>query len=461
MRKILLATVAAVPLLAVGMMPASSQDIKQPGKGGVSQSQGQAGAKQQRSAPQGREAQGKPEPATQGKAEPTSKLNQTSDSQEKAQARPEAKPQRRVEGQPGKAGSERQADQVKAKQGQAEERSGGQASKGKAQQEGQDKGKQSAGKQPVQKEPARTSGQAKRPDQETGTQENKPQQNNAQQNNNRGQQDGQAENRGREAGGRVTLNEEQRTKIRQTVLAGRNVPRVDRVNFTVDVGIEVPREVRIVEVPPTLIEINPQWRGYQYFVVEDDIVIVDRSRKIVARLPVGSSSASTVETRTTTIVELEPAEIRRVQEVLIEKGFFHGRVDGLFSPEFKEALIKFQEREGIEASGRIDERTSAALGVSVRTQGQANENERNERGRVGERPGRPEPTGPTSGQAGGPRDRQNDKGGENNRPSTSGQGGNAPSVNEHKTSGPQGGTVGQSTRQRNQPTGSSEDQRKR
>jgi hypothetical protein len=34
---------------------------------------------------------------------------------------------------------------------------------------------------------------------------------------------------------------------------------------------------------------NPQWRGHQYFVVRDDIIIVDRSRKIVAVVPVGSS----------------------------------------------------------------------------------------------------------------------------------------------------------------------------
>jgi hypothetical protein len=30
--------------------------------------------------------------------------------------------------------------------------------------------------------------------------------------------------------------------------------------------------VRAIDVAPALIEINPQWRGHQYFVVRDDII---------------------------------------------------------------------------------------------------------------------------------------------------------------------------------------------
>ena len=71
--------------------------------------------------------------------------------------------------------------------------------------------------------------------------------------------------------GNVTLTSEQRTRIQQTVLAGRNVPRVDNVTFALNVGVALPATVRIVDVPPTLIEIYPQWRGHQYFVVRDEI----------------------------------------------------------------------------------------------------------------------------------------------------------------------------------------------
>jgi hypothetical protein len=89
-----------------------------------------------------------------------------------------------------------------------------------------------------------------------------------------------------QAGGSVNLTTEQRTKIRQTVLAGGNVPRANNVNFSVNVGTAVPRSVHVVEVPSVIVDIHPQWRGFWYFVVGDEIIIVDRSHKIVAILAV-------------------------------------------------------------------------------------------------------------------------------------------------------------------------------
>jgi hypothetical protein len=41
---------------------------------------------------------------------------------------------------------------------------------------------------------------------------------------------------------------EQRTKVRETVLAGSNVPRVSNVNFSISVGTTVPNTVHIVAV---------------------------------------------------------------------------------------------------------------------------------------------------------------------------------------------------------------------
>src|SRR5205814_10522216 len=94
--------------------------------------------------------------------------------------------------------------------------------------------------------------------------------------------------------GTVNLTSEQRTRVQQTVLAGNNVPRVNNVNFALSVGTVVPTSVRFVAVPPALIEINSAWRGHQYFVVRDDIVIVDHSRKIVAVVPVGSGGGASL-----------------------------------------------------------------------------------------------------------------------------------------------------------------------
>ena len=263
----------------------------------------------------------------------------------------------------------------------------------------------------------------------------------------------------------MTLTQDQRSKIQKTVLSSRDAPRVDRVDFDVNVGVVVPNRIRIAEVPATLVEINPQWRGDEYFVVRDEIVIIDHGRRIVATVPVGSSSAS-IETRSSTAGS-GGYDIRRVQEVLLEKGFYHGRVDGTFGPETRQALIMFQRREGMEASGRIDERTYAALGVSGRTEGRAGPTE--EKGSSDQKQGQAEPKGQqkdlnnqpsTSGQAGSssksPADHslngkndnaksneagKDNKSGQNDRPSTSGQAGRAPST-ENKASGqPSGATV--------------------
>lgn len=83
--------------------------------------------------------------------------------------------------------------------------------------------------------------------------------------------------------GSVTLTTEQRTKIRETVLQGRSAPRASRVDFSINVGTVVPRTVHIVEVPRTIVEIHPEWRGYRYFVYNDEIIIVEpRTLRIVA-----------------------------------------------------------------------------------------------------------------------------------------------------------------------------------
>ena len=83
-----------------------------------------------------------------------------------------------------------------------------------------------------------------------------------------------------------TLTVEQKTKVRETVLRGSNAPRVTSVNFTVSVGTVVPTTVRVVEVPSVLIEYYPDWRGYLYFVYNDEIIIVDRNHRIIAVLEV-------------------------------------------------------------------------------------------------------------------------------------------------------------------------------
>jgi hypothetical protein len=92
---------------------------------------------------------------------------------------------------------------------------------------------------------------------------------------------------------RVQLSEQQQTRVRETVLKQRNA-RVTNVNFSVTVGTRIPRSVRLVALPATVIEVVPEYRSYQYVVVGDDIVIVDPgSYEIVYVLPGRSTTAGT------------------------------------------------------------------------------------------------------------------------------------------------------------------------
>jgi hypothetical protein len=80
---------------------------------------------------------------------------------------------------------------------------------------------------------------------------------------------------GQTGGASAALTTEQRSRIRTTVLQGGNVNRVSNVNFNIRVGTVVPRSVRLVTVPPAIVEVHPAWRGFRYFVVNDEIVIVE------------------------------------------------------------------------------------------------------------------------------------------------------------------------------------------
>jgi peptidoglycan hydrolase-like protein with peptidoglycan-binding domain len=131
---------------------------------------------------------------------------------------------------------------------------------------------------------------------------------------------------------------------------------------------------------PVLVEAFPRYRDDSFFVVEDEIVIVDHSHRIVDVVPAGPRAHFAhggSSTTTSVALDLSEPEIRELQQVLIDRGYYHGRVDGVFGPEMREALISFQRKEGFEATGRIDNRTVSALGLSGRigqnTQGAANQ----------------------------------------------------------------------------------------
>lgn len=95
-------------------------------------------------------------------------------------------------------------------------------------------------------------------------------------------------------GADVQITPQQQTQISQR-LASRDVHRIDRtrVNFSIAIGTTVPASVRFVPLPSAIVSIVPQYRGYHYAVVEDEIIIIEpRTRRIVYVMPYGGSRAS-------------------------------------------------------------------------------------------------------------------------------------------------------------------------
>lgn len=95
----------------------------------------------------------------------------------------------------------------------------------------------------------------------------------------------------RDAGraGARQVTEQQRTRI-STSIRQANVQPLRNVNFSVSVGAVVPASVRFYPVTPAIVEIYPEYRGYRFVVVEEEIVIIEpRSRKIVTVIDNGGS----------------------------------------------------------------------------------------------------------------------------------------------------------------------------
>lgn len=76
------------------------------------------------------------------------------------------------------------------------------------------------------------------------------------------------------AHGMVNLSSQQRTRLHE-IFAGTHGPKLGSADFDLAVGHRIPRSVRFIPIPEPIYAIEPAWRGYDYFEVADEIVIVD------------------------------------------------------------------------------------------------------------------------------------------------------------------------------------------
>src|SRR5207253_2416368 len=75
-----------------------------------------------------------------------------------------------------------------------------------------------------------------------------------------------------QAGAGAKLSSEQRTKI-TSVIRNERVESVNNVDFNISVGTRVPRErVHLYPLPREVVAIYPEWRGYEFIRVRDQIL---------------------------------------------------------------------------------------------------------------------------------------------------------------------------------------------
>ena len=83
-----------------------------------------------------------------------------------------------------------------------------------------------------------------------------------------------AESRSEPGKSHVSLNQEQRTRVQSAFKSHLGSAKVD-VKIEPRIGIAVPRNVTLFDIPEDVVIIVPEWRRYKYVLIGDEICIVD------------------------------------------------------------------------------------------------------------------------------------------------------------------------------------------
>lgn len=127
--------------------------------------------------------------------------------------------------------------------------------------------------------------------------------------------------------GGISMDTQQRTEVTRSFserIEQRNVRPLRDVRFSVSVGTRVPRNVRVYDVPPDIVRVQPAFRGHKFVLVRDEIVVVEpRSYRIVAVLPRSGAAQATRRTSRETVgrgdarIRLSTEERRMIRERVV------------------------------------------------------------------------------------------------------------------------------------------------
>ena len=82
------------------------------------------------------------------------------------------------------------------------------------------------------------------------------------------------------------LSTDKQVRISQTLTRERLAEPERNLNVSIRIGERAPDRVRFHRLPDTIVSIEPEYRGYDYFTTEEEIVIVEpRTHRIVSQIP--------------------------------------------------------------------------------------------------------------------------------------------------------------------------------
>jgi hypothetical protein len=88
------------------------------------------------------------------------------------------------------------------------------------------------------------------------------------------------------------VSSEKQVRISETVSRARLAEPERNLNISIRVGETIPPRMRLHRLPPEIVSIEPEYRDYEYFATDEDVVIVEpRTHRIVSQVPRDPSRA--------------------------------------------------------------------------------------------------------------------------------------------------------------------------
>ena len=249
----------------------------------------------------GREEKGGAKHQVGEKNQPAGAEHNQPKAKEQAQESREPARDRNHEAEGGKSGRDRSKDSAETKQdNSAPQKSTAESEKSKTAPAGQhNEHTGAAASEGNKNQPAHSAAEQRSPTQQdnrpataTDTSRTAPTNNAQSAPSQTGTQTNQANQTNRQTSQQTQVTSEKQVRISETMRREHLAEPERNLNISIRMGETIPPRVRLHRLPPEIVSIEPEYRDYEYFATDDDVVIVEpRTHRIVSQVPRDPSRA--------------------------------------------------------------------------------------------------------------------------------------------------------------------------